>query len=148
MSSSFARDGILNADTHRVPTKGRNHLVHDNNRTQSPAAADDDDVKNEDGAPDVRMGDAKPTYKSWKKKYRKMRIQFDMLQTQNEELYQLEQKALRKTKQLASYNEYGSSRSLPRYSCCNCRSATLITFPHAAACWMFSWTSTIARRSQ
>lgn len=134
MSSSFARDGILNADTHRVPTKGRSHLVHDNNRTQSPSAADDDDVKNEDGGPDVRMGDAKPTYKSWKKKYRKMRIQFDMLQAQNEELYQLEQKALRKTKQLASYNEYGPSRSLSSCSCYDCQSATLIKFPRVAAC--------------
>lgn len=72
----------------------------------SPPAIGDDDLKLEDGAPDVNMADARPTYKSWKKKYRKMRIKFDQLQAQNEELYQLEQKALRKTKQLAIYNEY------------------------------------------
>ncbi|PSR99005.1 IEC3 subunit of the Ino80 complex, chromatin re-modelling-domain-containing protein [Coniella lustricola] len=104
MSSSFARR-ILNADSHSAPSKGRSHLVNDSNRTQSPSVVYDEDVKDEDGAADVSMGDARPTYKSWKKKYRKMRIQFDMLQTQNEELYQLEQKALRKTKQLASYND-------------------------------------------
>lgn len=106
MSSSIARDGILNEDTDRLPIKSKSHLVHDDDRTRSPSAIGDEDLKHEDGGPDVRMADAKPSYKSWKKKYRKMRIQFDQLQAQNEELYQLEQKALKKTKQLAIYNEY------------------------------------------
>lgn len=102
--SSIARDGILNEGTDRITHKGKNQS-HDNDRTRSPSAVGDEDLKHEDGGPDVRMTDAKPTYKSWKKKYRKMRIKFDQLQAQNEELYQLEQKALKKTKQLAIYNE-------------------------------------------
>lgn len=112
--SSIARDGILNDDAGPVSKKGNGHLHQDKGRTRSPSAVGDDDLKNEDGGPDVRMTDAKPTYKSWKKKYRKMRIKFDQLQAQNEELYQLEQKALRKTKQLAIYNEY--DLFLPVYS--------------------------------
>lgn len=65
----------------------------------------DDDMKNEDGGPDVRMADSKPTYKSWKKKYRKMRIKFDQKMSQGEDLYQQEVKAMRKIKQLAIYND-------------------------------------------
>lgn len=104
--SSIARDGILNDDAGHVPKKGNGQPHQDKDRTRSPSAVGDDDLKHEEGGPDVRMADAKPTYKSWKKKYRKMRIKFDQLQAQNEELYQLEQKALKKTKQLAIYNEY------------------------------------------
>lgn len=104
--SSIARDGILNDDVEDGTAKGNGHLNQDNDRTRSPSAVGDGDLKHEEGGPDVRMTDAKPTYKSWKKKYRKMRIKFDQLQAQNEELYQLEQKALKKTKQLAIYNEY------------------------------------------
>lgn len=63
--------------------------------------------------PDSRITEPKPTYKSWKKKYRKMRIKFDLLQAQNEELYQMEQKALKKTKQLAIYNECAALRHQP-----------------------------------
>lgn len=107
--SSIAKDGILNDDPGHVSKKGNGQPHQDKDRTRSPSAVDDDDLKHEDGGPDVRMTDAKPTYKSWKKKYRKMRIKFDQLQAQNEELYQLEQKALKKTKQLAIYNEYGLS---------------------------------------
>lgn len=104
--SSMAKDGILNEDVERSAPKGKGLSHIDNDRTRSPSAIRDDDLKHEDGGPDVRMTDARPTYKSYKKKYRKMRIKFDQLQAQNEELYQLEQKALRKTKQLAIYNEY------------------------------------------
>lgn len=102
--SSIVKDGILNDDGDRSAPKGKSASRIDNDRTRSPSAIGDGD--GEDGGPDVRMTDARPTYKSWKKKYRKMRIKFDQLQSQNEELYQLEQKALRKTKQLAIYNEY------------------------------------------
>lgn len=104
--SSIARDGILNDDAVHVSKKGNGQPHQDNDRTRSPSVVGDDYLKREDGGTDVRMADAKPTYKSWKKKYRKMRIKFDQLQAQNEELYQLEQKALKKTKQLAIYNEY------------------------------------------
>ncbi|KAF3760834.1 hypothetical protein M406DRAFT_282668 [Cryphonectria parasitica EP155] len=103
--SSIARDSPLNEDADRVGNKGKSRPSIDDDRTRSPSVIDDEDLKHEDGGSDIRMGDARPTYKSWKKKYRKMRIKFDQLQAQNEELYQLEQKALRKTKQLASYND-------------------------------------------
>lgn len=108
--SSIARDGILNEDTDRIKHKGKSISYDDNDRTRSPSAIADFDLRNEAGGTDVRTTDSKPTsYKSWKKKYRKMRIKFDQLQAANEELYQFEQKAMRKTKQLAIYNEYASS---------------------------------------
>lgn len=107
--SSIAREGILNEEPAiaRLPSKSssshhQKHRENDRARTASP----DDDVKYEDGGPDVRMADAKPTYKSWKKKYRKSRIKFDALQAANEELYQLEQKTLLQTKRIAVQNEY------------------------------------------
>ncbi|KAL2264921.1 hypothetical protein VTJ83DRAFT_7431 [Remersonia thermophila] len=43
----------------------------------------------------------KPTYRSWKKKYRKMRIIFDQKMHEGEELHRLEQKALATAKRLA-----------------------------------------------
>ncbi|KAK4244116.1 IEC3 subunit of the Ino80 complex, chromatin re-modelling-domain-containing protein [Corynascus novoguineensis] len=58
-------------------------------------------VKAEDDSGDVRMGDEKPTYRSWKKKYRKMRIVFDQKMHEGEELHKLEQKALATAKRLA-----------------------------------------------
>ncbi|KAH7026422.1 IEC3 subunit of the Ino80 complex, chromatin re-modelling-domain-containing protein [Microdochium trichocladiopsis] len=51
------------------------------------------------------MADARPSYKSWKKKYRKMRIQFDVHLEQSEELHKLEQKAIRTMKRLAVEND-------------------------------------------
>lgn len=54
---------------------------------------------------DTQPGDNKPSYKSWKKKYRKMRLQFDNCMQQSENLHQLEQKALRTAKRLAVENE-------------------------------------------
>ncbi|CAN8106238.1 unnamed protein product [Discula destructiva] len=103
--SSIAREGILNEEPVRTTSKGssHHHRNHNNDRTRSASPADD--VKHEEGGPDVRMTDAKPTYKSWKKKYRKMRIRFDELQAQNEELYQLEQKTLQQTKRIAIQND-------------------------------------------
>lgn len=77
----------------------------DEDLARSPSRTDGDEVKTEDGAPDVRMAHVKPTYKSWKKKYRKMRIKFDGIMAHGEELYRQEQKALKKAKQLAIYNE-------------------------------------------
>ncbi|KAL2115548.1 hypothetical protein VTJ04DRAFT_9803 [Mycothermus thermophilus] len=43
----------------------------------------------------------KPTYRSWKKKYRKMRLIFDQKMHEGEELHRLEQKALATAKRLA-----------------------------------------------
>lgn len=66
----------------------------------------DRDVKTEDdGAGDLRMADAKPTYRSWKKKYRKMRIIFDQKMHEGEDLHKLEQKALETARRLAIEKE-------------------------------------------
>jgi hypothetical protein len=67
-------------------------------------------VKAEDDSGDVRMTDEKPTYRSWKKKYRKMRIMFDQKMHDGEELHRLEQKALATAKRLAVQKEYASSQ--------------------------------------
>ncbi|KAK3906725.1 IEC3 subunit of the Ino80 complex, chromatin re-modelling-domain-containing protein [Staphylotrichum tortipilum] len=58
-------------------------------------------VKAEDDSGDVRMADDKPTYRSWKKKYRKMRVIFDQKMHDGEELHKLEQKALATARRLA-----------------------------------------------
>lgn len=62
-------------------------------------------VKAEEDSGDVKMGEDKPTYRSWKKKYRKMRIVFDQKMHEAEELYKLEQKALATAKRLAVQKE-------------------------------------------
>ncbi|KAI3326199.1 hypothetical protein HD806DRAFT_439332 [Xylariaceae sp. AK1471] len=54
---------------------------------------------------DAQMADARPSYKSWKKKYRKMRITFDQRMRESEELHMLEQKAMRTAKRLAIEND-------------------------------------------
>ncbi|KAI8633985.1 hypothetical protein F5Y19DRAFT_259880 [Xylariaceae sp. FL1651] len=54
---------------------------------------------------DTQMADARPSYKSWKKKYRKMRITFDQRMRESEELHMLEQKAIRTAKRLAIEND-------------------------------------------
>ena len=63
------------------------------------------DIKAENVEGDTRMTDAKPTYKSWKKKYRKMRIIFDQKMHEGEELHKLEQRALETARRLAVQNE-------------------------------------------
>ncbi|KAK0614981.1 IEC3 subunit of the Ino80 complex, chromatin re-modelling-domain-containing protein [Bombardia bombarda] len=66
-----------------------------------PDARDRDfEVKEEDSG-DTRMADDRPTYRSWKKKYRKMRIVFDQKMHEGEELHRLEQKALATARRLA-----------------------------------------------
>ncbi|KAH8670853.1 IEC3 subunit of the Ino80 complex, chromatin re-modelling-domain-containing protein [Xylariales sp. PMI_506] len=57
------------------------------------------------GHEDTQMADAKPSYKSWKKKYRKMRLQFDQRVHESEELHRQEQKARRTAKRLAIEND-------------------------------------------
>ncbi|KAI0015137.1 IEC3 subunit of the Ino80 complex, chromatin re-modelling-domain-containing protein [Xylariomycetidae sp. FL0641] len=47
----------------------------------------------------------RPSYKSWKKKYRKMRLKFDQRMQESEELHRLEQKAMRTAKRLAVEND-------------------------------------------
>ena len=54
---------------------------------------------------DVKMTDRKPTYKSWKKKYRKMRIRFEKIMQDGEDLYLQEQRGLKRAKDLAIENE-------------------------------------------
>lgn len=68
-------------------------------------ARSDHDVKAEDDFADKRLGDDKPTYRSWKKKYRKMRIVFDQKMHEGEELHKLEQKALATARRLAIQKE-------------------------------------------
>jgi hypothetical protein len=67
-------------------------------------------VKADDDSGDVRMADDKPTYRSWKKKYRKMRIIFDQKMHDGEELHKLEQKALATARRLAVQKEYALLR--------------------------------------
>ncbi|KAK3492327.1 IEC3 subunit of the Ino80 complex, chromatin re-modelling-domain-containing protein [Neurospora hispaniola] len=69
-----------------VDPRGRTELSH--------RGGDDDSI-------DTRMADDKPTYRSWKKKYRKMRITFDQKMHEGEELYKAEQKALATARRLA-----------------------------------------------
>ncbi|KAI1425056.1 IEC3 subunit of the Ino80 complex, chromatin re-modelling-domain-containing protein [Xylaria sp. FL1777] len=54
---------------------------------------------------DAQMADTRPSYKSWKKKYRKMRITFDQRMRESEDLHALEQKAMRTAKRLAIEND-------------------------------------------
>jgi len=49
--------------------------------------------------------DAKPSYKSWKKKYRKMRVVFDHKMAECEELHRREFKARAMIKRLSIENE-------------------------------------------
>ncbi|KAH8887710.1 hypothetical protein GQ53DRAFT_783989 [Thozetella sp. PMI_491] len=58
-------------------------------------------VKAEEESGDTRMVDDKPTYRSWKKKYRKMRIVFDRKMHEGEDLHRHEQKALATARRLA-----------------------------------------------
>lgn len=70
-------------------------------------AASVHDVKMEDaGLDDGKIADGKPGYKSWKKKYRKMRITFDQKMHDGEELHRQEQKALETSKRIAVEIEY------------------------------------------
>lgn len=67
---------------------------------------DDSPVKVEGGSTRHRAG-----YKSWKKKYRKMRIVFDQKMHDGEELHKQEDKAAALVKRLAVENEYVSQAS-------------------------------------
>ncbi|KAH6690589.1 IEC3 subunit of the Ino80 complex, chromatin re-modelling-domain-containing protein [Plectosphaerella plurivora] len=72
----------------------------------STSARADRAVKPEgDDHDDTRVTDHKPTYKSWKKKYRKMRIIFDQKMHDSEELHKQEQKALAMAKRVALEND-------------------------------------------
>lgn len=62
-------------------------------------------IKDEDDGHNVRTTSEKPSYRSWKKKYRKMRIVFDDKMKANEDLHMMEQKALATAKRLAIQNE-------------------------------------------
>ncbi|KAF6844900.1 hypothetical protein CMUS01_00697 [Colletotrichum musicola] len=78
-----------------------------------PAAMDDErgsvsarDIKDEhQDSDDARTVDGKATYKSWKKKYRKMRIKFDQKMHDCEDLHRQESKALATAKRIAIEND-------------------------------------------
>lgn len=61
-------------------------------------------VKAEESADHRKSG-----YKSWKKKYRKMRIVFDHKMQEGEDLHKQEDKASATVKRIAVENEYGCS---------------------------------------
>lgn len=103
--SPTAKDDAPNAASHRTMHEDKEDTSKGSGRTRTASSVIDADLKHEEGGPDVTMADAKPTYKSWKKKYRKMRIKFDESMAHGEQVYQQEQKALKKIKQLAIYNE-------------------------------------------
>lgn len=63
------------------------------------------EIKAEGETGDAKMAEDKPTYRSWKKKYRKMRILFDQKMHQGEDLYRQEQKALATARRLAIEKE-------------------------------------------
>ncbi|KAL2758121.1 hypothetical protein ACRALDRAFT_1074844 [Sodiomyces alcalophilus JCM 7366] len=69
------------------------------------AVSVDRDVKHEHASKTIAMTEAKPTYKSWKKKYRKMRITFDQKMHECEDLHKEEQKALALAKRIAIEND-------------------------------------------
>ena len=71
--------------------------------TESPA-------KMEDGAERSKAG-----YKSWKKKYRKMRITFDQKMHECEDLHKQEVKALATVKRIAVENEYETENATKFY---------------------------------
>ncbi|KAI2623755.1 hypothetical protein GGS21DRAFT_533239 [Xylaria nigripes] len=54
---------------------------------------------------DLHAAETRPSYKSWKKKYRKMRIVFDQRMRETEDLHMLEQKAMQTAKRLAIEND-------------------------------------------
>lgn len=72
-------------------------------RAVSPTA--DREVKMEDAPPDVKLAESKPSYKSWKKKYRKMRITFEQKMQEGEDLHRVEQRAVETARRLAIENE-------------------------------------------
>lgn len=84
-------------------------------------------------------------YKSWKKKYRKMRIVFDHKMHECEELHKQEAKAANTVKRLAIENEYVQfllSIIITRWDS-ELTSHSLL----AAGYWIFYSKSTIRRRS-
>lgn len=71
-------------------------------------------MKLEDGAERHKAG-----YKSWKKKYRKMRITFDQKMHECEDLHKQEAKALATVKRIAVENEYVVD-AMCTFNGCNC----------------------------
>ncbi len=58
--------------------------------------------KNEDSiGGETRLPDGKPSYKSWKTRYRKMRISFDQKMTAGQDLHKQEEKAHQTCNRLA-----------------------------------------------
>ncbi|KAF3006134.1 hypothetical protein E8E14_005093 [Neopestalotiopsis sp. 37M] len=59
----------------------------------------------ERGHDGAHAGESKPSYRSYKKKYRKLRLKFDQNVQESEELHRKEQKAIRTMKRLAIEND-------------------------------------------
>ena len=86
-------------------------------RPRSPEPRDDDTVLNEDdrgaagadhdhATDDDAPADHRPKYRSWKKKWRKLRVTFDAKMHEAEVLWTQEQKAKATIKRIAVENEY------------------------------------------
>ena len=65
----------------------------------------DPDPRLDDICDDTRVEEARPKYKSWKKKYRKMRVVHDQKVYESEELHKKELKGIETCKRIAIENE-------------------------------------------
>ncbi|KAG4429273.1 hypothetical protein IFR05_015240, partial [Cadophora sp. M221] len=77
----------------------------DVNGEETPVVDPDTAMGNNGAAAEQNPADAKPTYKSFKKKFRKMKIKFDEAMHQSNELYLEEQRANKAAKRLAREND-------------------------------------------
>lgn len=70
--------------------------------------SDDEIVAGPPGATtaDLQVPDVKPKYKSWRKKYRKMKHKFDDVMKESNNLFKDEQKLENLSKRLQEQNEY------------------------------------------
>jgi hypothetical protein len=73
--------------------------------TTSPVEEMSKSMKSDVAEDDMTTVEAKPTYKSWKKKYRKMHIVFARKARECEELHAQEQKAYKIIQRIAIENE-------------------------------------------
>ena len=63
---------------------------------------------------DLAAPDLKPKYKSWRKKYRKMKARFDDVIKDNNTMFKEESKLEALSKRLQEHNEYEQSDLSPR----------------------------------
>ncbi|KAH7419984.1 IEC3 subunit of the Ino80 complex, chromatin re-modelling-domain-containing protein [Cadophora sp. MPI-SDFR-AT-0126] len=77
----------------------------DTNQDETMVVDQDTAMGNDGTAADQNPADTKPTYKSFKKKFRKMKIKFDEAMRQSNDLYLEEQRAIKTAKRLAQEND-------------------------------------------